>query len=194
MDGMRFDAATRGLANATSRRRMLGGALGGFLAVLTGASAFAARNKRRHGDKGDAAAEDVTANSALVGGIWENTLEICQFDAEGGYEIIAVPMPYVPDYLNKGAVVHIDCCVDDDCGWRECLAPSGCVEGACMYDATTGAECNAGEGLTGVCNEKGNCIANTPPPEEPVVTTGGEEAIAPSEPVVTTAEESFPAE
>ena len=180
MDGMRFDAVTRGLAGATSRRRMLGGALGGVLAALTGGTAFAARNKRRRGGNGDAA--DATTSGALVGGIWDNTLEICQFNADGGYKIIAVPMPSVPDYLNKGATVYIDCCIDPDCGWLPCAAPAGCVEGACMYDATPGVECHAGDGLSGVCNQKGECEAIAPPP--PVVTT---------EPIVTTVEETFPA-
>jgi hypothetical protein len=179
MDGLMFDAATRSLA---TRRRMLGGVVGGVLAVFAGSTAFAAKNKRKRGDKDDEGAKD-DLSSGLVGGIWDNTLDICQFDAEGGYRIIAVPMPSVPDYLNKGATVYIDCCVDGDCHWRECLAPSGCVEGACMYDATPGAECNPGNGLSGICNQKGTCEAIAPP--EPVVTTG---------PIVTTEGDVFPPE
>jgi hypothetical protein len=164
---------------------MLGGGVGGFLAVLTGAPVFAARNKRKRNDRGDGGGE-VSGSSALVGGIWENTLEICQFDAEGGYKIVAVPMPSVPEYLDKGGYVYIDCCIDADCGWRPCAAPSGCIEGACMYDATPGVECNPGNGLSGVCNQKGECEAIAPPPPvttEPIVTTEG---------IATTVEESFP--
>jgi hypothetical protein len=181
MDGLRFDTVMRDLSRGASRRRVLGGVLGGVLAALSAGSASAAKNKRRHGDKDDEG--DGASSDALVGGIWENTLEICQFDDEGGYNIIDVPMPSVPDYLNKGATVYIDCCVDADCGFLPCAASSGCTEGACMYDATPGVECHAGNGLSGVCNQKGECEAVAPPPPPDT-----------AEPVVTTVEDSFPVE
>ena len=58
MDENRFDTIARGLARLSSRRRVLGGVLGGTLTLVTGSSAIAIRGKLRrarrgHGQRGD---------------------------------------------------------------------------------------------------------------------------------------------
>ena len=85
MDGKRFDAAARGLAAGASRRAVLGFVLGGVFAAGAASSATAQnrRRRRRRGDGEAAPAEETLAPGTLAGGIWEETIEVCRFDAEG---------------------------------------------------------------------------------------------------------------
>jgi hypothetical protein len=162
MDGMRFDAVTRGLAAATSRRRALGLVLGGAFAAGS-ASAAMAQNRRRRRRRGNGEAEpdaaDLVPPGTLAGGIWEETIEVCRFDAEGGYEVVAISPTEVPDHLNRGGTIFLDCCADTDCPPRVCLTASGCIEGACAYDNTEGAPCDPGDGTSGVCGDDGTCVS-----------------------------------
>jgi hypothetical protein len=95
----------------------------------------------------------------LAGGIWDETIEICHFNAEtGAYEVIPVPTPTVPEYLNAGDTLYIDCCITAECGALPCLTPSACIEGACAYDPVPGASCALEDGTTGVCDDDGDCV------------------------------------
>jgi hypothetical protein len=178
MDGTRFDSAARGLARARSRRAVLGGLLGA-IAATSASSTLAVKNRKRKGkgQGGDGSEdEDVLALGTLAGGVWEASMEICHFNAEtGGFERMLVSAPELPNYLNAGDTLYIDCCVDGDCQWQPCATPTGCIEGACMYEITAGVECALSDGLTGVCGKDGTCQSTTPP-VEPVAVPYSEEA------------------
>lgn len=188
MDQTRFDALARGLARPSGRRRVLGAVLGGGLAVLTGATTDAARRRKRKGRKNKTNNEvpDQTMElppGTLTGGIWDETIEICHYNAEtGGYDVTAVSTVLVPNYLNAGDTLYIDCCTDAECGPLPCLEPTSCVQGACAYDVVEGAPCALSDGSTGYCNSDADCVAPTYAP----VATGGTET-APPEPVYDTA-------
>jgi hypothetical protein len=161
MDGERFDTMTRGLAGGTSRRGVLGGMLAGGVALLTGASAAAAKRKHRR-DKNDGDSSDASAElpGTLVGGIWAETIDVCHFNPDSGeYKVIAVPVVTVAENLDQGDVVYIDCCVDEECGALPCYTPTGCIEGACAYDVTPGAPCALEDGTTGSCSDKAVCVS-----------------------------------
>ena len=168
MDGTRFDAVTRGLAAGTSRRRVLGGLLGGIVAVQSGGSAFAVKRGKRRNRGGAATDTYPLAPGTLAGGVFENSIEVCHFDPEtGGYEILTVSPISIPDYLSLGDTLYLDCCVDAECGSLPCFTASGCIEGACAYDATPGATCALTDGTTGACDADGVCVfvaAVVPPP------------------------------
>ena len=160
MDGKRFDAAARGLAAVTSRRGAFGLVLGGiFAGATTSAMAQNRRRRRRRGDGEAAAADETLAPGTLAGGIWEETIEVCRFDAEGGYEIVAISPTAVPDHLNAGGTLYLDCCIDADCPPRVCLTATGCIEGACAYDNLEGQTCSLEDGSPGVCGDDGTCRA-----------------------------------
>jgi hypothetical protein len=160
MDGKRFDAAARGLAAATSRRGALGLVLGGIFAA-SGTTAGMAQNRRRRRRRGDGEAEPADETllppGTLAGGIWEETIAVCRFDAEGGYEVVAISPTAVPDHLNRGGTLYLDCCIDADCPPRVCLTASGCIEGACAYDNLEGTTCYVEDGSPGVCGDDGTC-------------------------------------
>lgn len=176
MDGKRFDAATRGLAAATSRRSALGLVLGGIVAAGTTNSVKAQnrRRRRRRGD-GEAAPADETLipPGTLAGGIWEETIEVCEFDFETGeYDIVAISPTAVPDHLNGGGTLYLDCCIDADCPPRVCLTASGCIEGACAYDNLEGTTCYLDDGAPGVCGDDGACRATGAAPAPVSVPVG----------------------
>jgi hypothetical protein len=161
MDAGRFDAATRSLAIETSRRRIFG-ALMGVLAAGTAGSALAQNRRKRRGRRGDGEAapadESLVPPGTLAGGIWDETIEVCQFDAESGsYEIVAISPTAVADHLNAGGTIYLDCCIDADCPPRVCLTATGCIEGACAYDNLEGSLCDPGDGTSGVCGDDGAC-------------------------------------
>jgi hypothetical protein len=165
MDARQFDLITRGLTRDAPRRRVLGALLAGGLAVLTGTPVSAAKRRRRRGrgegdgDNGEIGTiESLVPPGTLVGGIWEETIDMCHFDSvTGEYAVIPVSTPSVPDYLNAGATLYIDCCVDTDCTLDPCLIPTGCIEGACSFDIAYGAACYRADGATGVCDKEGYC-------------------------------------
>ncbi len=173
VDTIRFDRLARGIGLATSRRGLLGILGGGLLLTLERPSAEAVRRRKRRKRAEDAGVEEVpipeAALSGLTGGIWEETMEICHFDAETGkYNRMHVATTTLPNYLNAGDTLYIDCCVDNECGYLPCYVPTGCIEGACAYDADVGASCALGDGTTGVCNSDANCVsgyASTQPPD-----------------------------
>ncbi len=165
MDETRFDVIARKLARLSSRRRVLGGVLGGTLTLVTGSSAIAIRGKLRRARRGGqgqaetATASDVLPDGVLVGGVWEETLEMCHYDPEtGGYRIVPVSTVAVPEQLNRGDTLYIDCCVDTDCTSSECLTATGCLEGACAYDVALNASCSLGNGAYGICRSDAVCV------------------------------------
>ncbi|MFT4039206.1 MAG: hypothetical protein QM692_13550 [Thermomicrobiales bacterium] len=173
MDQTRFDELARGLAQPTGRRRALGVLLGGGLAVaVAGLPASAARKRKRRNRKNAAAdGNDQTLElppGTLAGGIWDETLEICQYNAEtGGYDVVAVSTVLAPQYLNGGATLYIDCCTDSECGALPCLEPTSCVQGACAYDVVEGAPCALSDGSTGYCDSNAQCNAAVYAPPAP---------------------------
>jgi hypothetical protein len=172
MDGKQLDTIARGMARDIPRRGLLGGMLGGALAIVTGRAAAEARRRdrrRRRSDSGEAESgveELPIPPGALTGGIWDETMEICHFDpSTGEYSRILVPTTTIPQYLNQGDTLYIDCCVFADCSALPCFAPTSCVEGACAYDPVPGDPCALVDGTTGVCDSEGLCISSyTPAP------------------------------
>ena len=166
MDETRFDRLTRRLARAASRRRVLGGMLGGTFALVTGSSALAQRGRlrrRRDGRRGEdepVSVEGAVLEGVLAGGVFDASLNMCHFDPETGtYNVVPVSTIEVPDRLARGDTLYIDCCVASDCVWRPCLTLSGCFEGACAYDATVNAPCELGNGLMGICRSAAVCAS-----------------------------------
>lgn len=190
MDATRFDRLARGLGAGTSRRGLLGIVGGGLLLVLERPSTEAVRRRRRRKRAGDVGVAEAGVEElpippgALTGGIWEETMEICHFDIETGeYSRMAVPTTMLPNFLNAGDTLYIDCCVDTECGYLPCYVPTGCIQGACAYDADVGAPCALGDGTTGVCNSDARCVSgysSTQAPDssayEPVPGTSSYEA------------------
>lgn len=184
MDGKQFDRIALGLTREGPRRQLLGGLFGGALALLAGAGISEAkpgkrqrRRRRRRGGGGRNGSEDATGEvilppGTLAGGVWDETIQICHFDPEKGkYRITDVPTVTVPEYLNAGDTLYIDCCVDADCTGLACYTSSGCIEGACAYDPTPGVSCTLGDGAYGVCDDEGTCVASSSPPPAPATTT-----------------------
>ena len=165
MEDTRFDRVARSLAQASSRRRALGGVLGGTFAVLTGSSVVANRGKLRRARRGGqgqaetATASDVLPEGVLVGGVWEETLQMCHYDPEmGGYRIVPVSTVAVPEQLARGDTLYIDCCVFTDCTSTECLKATDCISGACSYDVALNAPCHLGNNVFGICRSDAVCV------------------------------------
>ncbi|MCA9864511.1 MAG: hypothetical protein KC432_15870 [Thermomicrobiales bacterium] len=179
MDHTRFDALTRGLGQPAGRRHMLGVLLGGVVAVVAAETTDAAKRRKRkrrgrntNADDSDQAVE--LPPGTLAGGIWDETIEICHYNAETGrYDVTAVSTVLVPNYLNAGDTLYIDCCTDAECGPLPCLEPTSCVQGACAYDVVEGAPCALNDGSTGYCNSDAVCVV---PTYAPVTSTGSESA------------------
>ena len=165
MNEKQFDTIARGLARLASRRRVVGGVLGGALTLLTGPSAIAIRGKLRRGNRGGReqdetdTASDVLPEGVLAGGVWEETLEMCHYDPEtGGYRIVPVSTVAVPEQLARGDTMYIDCCVSTDCTSTDCLTATGCVSGACSFDVALNAPCHLGNGVFGICRSDAMCV------------------------------------
>ena len=165
MDEMRFDTMARGLARLSSRRHVLGGVLGSALTLFVGSSALADRGRIRRARRGirgqdeTVTASDYVPEGALVGGVWDETLEMCHFDPETGvHSIVPVSTIAVPEQLNRGDTLYIDCCVNTDCTSTECLRTTGCVSGACAFDVALNAECSLGNGVFGICRSDAVCV------------------------------------
>lgn len=160
MEGKRFDSVTRGLAWQRSRRGLFGVLGGSALAIVASSSGFAAKNKRDK-NKSDDSEGGGPNPGTQVGGIWDETIAICHWDPESGeVQVMEVSTPTVPQYLNAGDTLFLDCCVDIDCPKRLCLTSTGCIEGACSYDTAAGEACGVGDGTTGVCDKNARCVGS----------------------------------
>jgi hypothetical protein len=188
MESNEFDRLARSLTREAPRRALLGGLFGGVLAAITGATASAVnrRKRKRRGGDGSDGSEEATGEielppGTLAGGVWDETINICHFDPERGeYRVMAVPTVTIPDYLNAGDTLYIDCCVDADCVGLACFTSSGCIEGACAYDPVPGAACDLGDGTFGVCDQDGVCVASVTAPAPATDTTTPAPAPAPA--------------
>ena len=165
MDETRFDTVARNLVRRSSRRRVLGGVLGTALPLVAESSAMANREKIRRGRRGGrgqdetATTSDILPEGALVGGVWEETLEMCHYDPEtGGYRIVPVSTVAVPEQLTRGDTLYIDCCVSTDCTSTDCLTVKGCVSGACSFNVALNAPCHLGNGVYGICRSDAVCV------------------------------------
>jgi hypothetical protein len=165
MDQQRFDTMARSLARLSSRRGVLGGGLGTALTLLAGSSAIAARGKVRRARRGGrgqdetAAASDILPEGVLVGGVFEESLQMCHYDpATGGYQIIPVSTIAVPEQLARGDTLYIDCCAPTDCSSTDCLTATGCVSGACSYKVALNASCYLGNDVYGICRSDAVCV------------------------------------
>src|SRR5215213_2396126 len=164
MNEKQFDTIARGLARLASRRRVVGGVLGGALTLLTGPSAIAIRGKLRRANRGghgqdETTTSDVLPEGVLAGGVWEETLEMCHYDPEtGGYRIVPVSTVAVPEQLARGDTLYIDCCAPTDCFSTDCLTATGCVSGACNFDVAINAPCNLENGVYGICRGDAVCV------------------------------------
>ena len=165
MDEMRFDTVTRNLARLSSRRGVFGGVLGTALTLVAGSSAMANRDRLRRANRGGrgqdetATASDYLPDGVLVGGALEETIEMCHVDPEtGGYRIVPVSMVAVPEQLQRGHTLYIDCCVSTDCTSTECWTATGCVSGACSFDVALNAPCHLGNGVYGICRSDAVCV------------------------------------
>lgn len=179
MDHARFDELARGLGKPAGRRQMIGVFLAGGVAMLAAESTDAARRRKRKSRENNADTDSPDQPvelppGTLAGGIWDETIEICHYNAETGrFDVTAVSTVLVPNYLNAGDTLFIDCCTDADCGPLPCLAPTNCVQGACAYDVVEGAPCALSNGSTGYCNSDAECVA---PTYAPVTSTGTDSA------------------
>jgi len=165
MDEKRFDTMARGLARLSSRRRALGGIVGGALTLVTGSSVLAIRGKLRRVKRGGQGQEetdtatDVLPEGVLAGGVWEETIAMCHYDAEmGGYRIVPVSTVAVPEQLARGDTLYIDCCAPTDCESTDCLTVKDCISGACAFDVALNAPCNLGNGVYGICRSDAICV------------------------------------
>jgi hypothetical protein len=165
MDEKRFDTMARGMARHSSRRGVLGGVIGAALSLVAGSSAMAIRGRFRRANRGGsgqdetATASDYLPDGALVGGVLEETIEMCHVDPEtGGYRIVPVSMVAVPEQLQRGHTLYIDCCVSTDCASTDCWIATGCVSGACSFDVAINASCNLENGVYGICRGDGVCV------------------------------------
>lgn len=165
MDETRFDTVARNLARLSSRRGVLGGVLGAALTLTAGSSATAIRGRLRRANRGGrgqnetATASDYLPDGVLVGGVWEETIEMCHYDpATGGYRIVPVSTIAVPEQLERGDTLYIDCCVSTDCTSTDCWIATGCVSGACSFDVALNAPCNLGNGVYGICRSDAVCV------------------------------------
>ena len=165
MDETRFDTIARSLAQISSRRHVLGGVLGTAITLLAGSSAMANRGKIRRAGRGGRGQEETATTSdylpegVLVGGVLEETIDMCHVDPEtGGYRIVPVSTVAVPEQLQRGNTLYIDCCVSTDCSSTECYTATGCVSGACSYDVALNAPCNLGNGVYGICRSDAVCV------------------------------------
>jgi hypothetical protein len=165
MDEARFDTMARSLARLSSRRGVLGGGLGTALTLLAGSSAIAARGKVRRARRGGrgqdetAAASDILPEGVLVGGVFEESLQMCHYDpATGGYQIIPVSTIAVPEQLARGDTLYIDCCAPTDCSSTDCLTATGCASGACSYKVALNASCYLGNDVYGICRSDAVCV------------------------------------
>jgi hypothetical protein len=154
VDGERFDAVLREVASPTSRRRIVGGVLGGVAALVAGTAVVKARPKPG-------------------GGKGKTKKAVCHFsNGHGGkYKKLTLGGPgadnHVAHHPNDGYFAEKGgCCPGDTC------TPSGqCVTAACAgtedttgattfacaeTDALAGTECTIGT-VTGACNGTGLC-------------------------------------
>lgn len=172
MDGERFDTIAKGLATGSSRRRLIGGLIGGAAAALAGTTTLAAKRKKGKGRKAKVRAQSGGEGKG------QDKRSVCHWDEDAqAYTLVTVGSP--------GADAHIhqhdedfeffpgesECCNASDCEPRECndvvCGTEGDNAGKCVYTLADWGESCAADGVadTGVCvrNEDGTgeCIRSS---------------------------------
>ena len=143
MDGERFDAVLREVATPTSRRRIVGGVLGGVAALVASTSVIRAK-----------------PGGGTGGG--KTKTSICHFsNGHGGkYKVLKLGAPGAANHLenHENDAPYIDCCPGDTCPSKgACFTTVGCdVTGTCDYTVNVSALCPIG-GVAGA----GTCAAVT---------------------------------
>jgi hypothetical protein len=141
VDGERFDALLREVATPSSRRRIVGGVLGGVAALVAGTAVIKAVPGKGKG-KG------------------QNKVQICHKpDATTGEgQVITVAEPAVKAHQKHGDAL----CPVDECKSNakkgSCTVTAGVA--TCDFTPRTGEPCADG---TGTCDASGACIPNPIP-------------------------------
>ena len=155
MDGERFDAVLREVATSASRRRIVGGVLGGVAALVAGTAVIKAQPG---GGKGKAKGKTKVTICHRQG-----TNE----DGTPKYKALRLGAPGAENHLkhHEEDAPFVDCCPGDTCPSKgECFTTVGCdTTGTCDYTVNEGAPCTIG-GFPGTCAAvTGECIPNPIP-------------------------------
>jgi hypothetical protein len=144
VDGERFDALLREVTSPTSRRRIVGGVLGGVAALVAGTAVIKAVPGKGKG-KG------------------QNKVQICHFQGTKNgvpkYKVLKLGAPGAENHLanHEEDTPFVDCCPGDVCEAAECFTAS-CVEGTCTSTPeAVNTPCVTDTGAPGVCDGAGIC-------------------------------------
>jgi hypothetical protein len=193
MDGERFDTIAKGLATGSSRRRLIGGLIGGAAAALAGTTTLAAKRKKGKGRKAK-----VRAQSGGEGKGQEK-VTLCHWDEDTQrYERITVGAPGADAHLRQHTDEdHPDFKFTDEfkcCNASTCEAAAGPCrelracdeEGHCEYtNIKQGEPCPIGDDdgmcINGECRllSTGNTCSNADPCAQGIEcgTPGGERCV-----------------
>jgi len=147
MNANRFDTITQGLTSGTSRRQLVGGLLGGAVALLTGASVLEAKKGGNGKGRGKGKGKNKGNN-----GKGQPKLQFCHRGGEEGeHTLISVGAPAAKAHEKHGDTP----CAPGDC---QTGAATGCAEdGSCTFAlAAEGTPCEF-EGGSGICSAAGVC-------------------------------------
>jgi hypothetical protein len=153
MNGTRFDQMMRNMTEEASRRRLLGGLLGGA-AMLTGAAL--ARTDDADAKKGGNGKGKGKGNGKGKGK-GKPKVQFCHATDEGGYVFISVGAPAAKAHRNHKGKVDVEC-VADPCKTYDKTCG---VDGTCGFTpAAVDTACVAEGGVPGLCDEAGTCVPN----------------------------------
>jgi hypothetical protein len=154
VDGERFDTLVREVATPTSRRRIVGGVLGGVAALVAGTAVIKATPGKGKG-KG------------------QTKTQICHYQGTHNgtpkYKVLKLGAPGAANHLKHHDLdaPYVDCCPGDTCASKgECFTTVGCdTTGACAYAVNEGALCTSGGVVgAGTCNSSGLCWSDPADP------------------------------
>ncbi|MFN8594323.1 MAG: hypothetical protein U0031_22960 [Thermomicrobiales bacterium] len=148
---MTFDRLSKRLSSESSRRRVLGGLLGGTAAVLAGTATLEAKRKSNARANGNGNGKGNGNNKGQGAGT--EKVQIChRTNGHRGYTLITVGAPASNAHTRHGDTV---------CDLVACQTVSGCDDdGACTYEAVAeGTECVTEDNVAGTCDSTGACVA-----------------------------------
>jgi len=148
MKANRFDTITQGLTAGASRRQLVGGLLGGVVALLTGASVLEAKKGGNGKGRGKGKGKNKGNN-----GKGQPKVQFChRTGTEGEYNLISVGAPASKAHIGHGDTL----CQPGVC--QTGLATGCAVDGSCTYAlATEGTVCELA-GVAGTCDAVGVCV------------------------------------
>jgi hypothetical protein len=155
VNGERFDTVLREVATLTSRRRVVGGVLGGVAALVAGTAVITAK----------------PGNGKAKG---KTKVQICHYqgtkaDGTAKYKTLKLGAPGAENHLkhHEEDAPFVDCCPGDTCPSKgECFTTVGCdTTGTCAYTVNEDAPCTIGGVVgAGTCAAvTGECIPNPIP-------------------------------